>query len=1061
MKKIIDYSMSMKTMVVLTLIFAVGSAVATFVENDFGTIGARALVYNATWFEVLMVALGLNLLYNCVKYKMHQSKKFLIFVFHISFIFILVGAALTRYVGYEGMLHIREGKTNNVALSTDEFVRVTADKAGKLFYSEEKVMMSTLRNNAFSQSLDIEGNELEVRFKKFVVNAVEKVVPTENGKPMVALVVTQQSGPRSVKLVESDIKDTGMAIFALHKDTSFIRKPKVDFFVDGEQVLMASPVEITWFQMSDQSSGSLEAGIPHVAERGRLYKIAGTQFVVEGAYKSAKLQVQEKGAVSKFKNNQDLSAVVVDVSYKGQTREVGLFGKNGRQGYEEVIKFDDTTLSLSWGSKPIELPFSLKLVDFQLERYPGSSSPSSYASEVVLIDKKENIERPFRVYMNHTLDYQGFRFFQSSYDRDEKGTILSVNNDPGKLPTYFGYFLLTVGLFLNFFSPNSRFRKLANKKYDMDYFKKKAKSKTAASILLACMALFGVDAKAQATAPAPTYEDIIERVSQFDATHAHEFGKLIVQDQMGRMKPINTLSAEIVKKVSRSDKFLGLTPAQVFLGMMVLPREWQTIKIFRVKHKTTKKILGLNEDEKRFAFYQVFDRKNSKYLFSEHVEEANRKRPAQRGTFEKEILKLDEHLNIIYAVAQGGFFKVFPKIDDPENKWYDPQAALNDNSQYRAFSPKEKQVISSLMSDYFSSVFAAIESKDWSGADKNLAKIAEYQQKYGAAVYPPKTRINAEILYNKLNIFERLMPFYLFSGLILLTLTFVKLINPRINIEKAAKVVFYILLVGFIVHTAGLGLRWYVAQHAPWSDSYESMIYIGWAVALSGVLFAKQSHLALSTTAILAGIILFVSHLSWMDPQITNLVPVLKSYWLSIHVGIITASYGFLGLSCLLGFIALVFFIIINPKRKDERYQRIFVSIKESSRINEMSLIIGLSLLVVGNFLGGVWANESWGRYWGWDPKETWAWISILIYSIVIHLRFIKSLDNDFTLAWTSTVSFASIIMTYFGVNFYLSGMHSYAAGDPVPIPMWVYYVSAIVFITILLAIKNRNALKG
>jgi ABC-type transport system involved in cytochrome c biogenesis permease subunit len=205
----------------------------------------------------------------------------------------------------------------------------------------------------------------------------------------------------------------------------------------------------------------------------------------------------------------------------------------------------------------------------------------------------------------------------------------------------------------------------------------------------------------------------------------------------------------------------------------------------------------------------------------------------------------------------------------------------------------------------------------------------------------------------------------------------------------------------------------------------------------------------------MAGIFMFTAHLSGIDPQITNLVPVLKSYWLTIHVSIITGSYGFLGLGAMLGFMSMLLFIFRDPKKPN-----IDNTINQITAINEAALIIGIAMLVVGNFIGGVWANESWGRYWGWDPKETWAWVSIIVYAFVIHLRLVPKWNTPFILSATSTVAFFSILMTYFGVNFYLSGMHSYATGDPVPIPMWVYISTSTVFIVIALASRKRDLAK-
>jgi cytochrome c-type biogenesis protein CcsB len=231
------------------------------------------------------------------------------------------------------------------------------------------------------------------------------------------------------------------------------------------------------------------------------------------------------------------------------------------------------------------------------------------------------------------------------------------------------------------------------------------------------------------------------------------------------------------------------------------------------------------------------------------------------------------------------------------------------------------------------------------------------------------------------------------------------------------------------------------------------MIYISWATALAGIFFSIRSSMTMASTSILAGLILFVAHLNWMDPQVTNLVPVLNSYWLSIHVAVITASYGFLGLGALLGFIVILLFII--KTKGNEKH--ISLSIKELNAISEMGLMIGLVLLTIGNFLGGVWANESWGRYWGWDPKETWALVTILVYAVVVHLRFIRAIYSEFNFAVISLLAYTSVIMTYFGVNYYLAGLHSYAKGDPVPIPDFVPITYAIIFILVALAFRNRK----
>jgi cytochrome c-type biogenesis protein CcsB len=234
------------------------------------------------------------------------------------------------------------------------------------------------------------------------------------------------------------------------------------------------------------------------------------------------------------------------------------------------------------------------------------------------------------------------------------------------------------------------------------------------------------------------------------------------------------------------------------------------------------------------------------------------------------------------------------------------------------------------------------------------------------------------------------------------------------------------------------------------------MIFISWVTLLAGFIFTRKSNFALSATAVLAGMTLMVAHLSFMDPEITNLVPVLKSYWLTLHVSVITGSYGFLGLGAILGIINMILLLLTNSKNKE----RISNTVDELTVINFRTLTLGLYFLTIGTFLGAVWANESWGRYWGWDPKETWSLITIIVYAFVIHSRMIPGMKNIYTFNILSLFAFSSVLMTYFGVNYYLSGLHSYASGDPVPVPGFVYVTVALLVILCVTAFFKYKTLQ-
>ena len=742
------------------------------------------------------------------------------------------------------------------------------------------------------------------------------------------------------------------------------------------------------------------------------------------------------------KEQAKMGLLTVDVTLNGKKETIRLPGLSGQLGVPRDLIFDKYTVTLEYGSKFIDLPFAIRLNEFQLERYPGSMAPSSYASEVTVI--KDDKTYDYRIFMNRTLNEGNFLFFQSSYFPDETGTVLSVNNDPGKWPTYFGYFLLTLGLFLNFFDKKSRFRKLT----------KFVANKNLAMFILTLALLSTQNLKANEsnnTTSPQEVDDITMRVDYLNKfkdeskVTADKFGHLVVQSSGGRMKPLATLNREIVQKLSGKSSFMGMDANQIVLGMITRPDIWKDVKIIKINTPKLKKFLGVPESEKYISFSEAFGEKND-YLLTKESEKALLTKPIERGTYEKDIIKVDEKLNIIYSVFNGSLLNIFPKVYDEQSaddnfKWYSPLEAMQE------FSGQNQAAIGSVVRGLFNSTM----DFDWNSANNYIDMIALYQDKVGTDIKPTASKVNAEIVFNKLDIFFNLTLAYVILGFVMVVLAFVVIFKPEFKPAKTTKIILAILSILFAIQTFGMGYRWYLSGHAPWSDIYETLIYISWSAIFAGVIFFRNSLLALGAATIIAGIFMFTAHLTDVDPQITSLVPVLKSYWLTIHVSILTASYGFFGLSAILGFLTLIMFIF----RKNRPHLDDVV--RHVSAINEISLIIGLACITIGNFLGGVWANESWGRYWGWDPKETWAYVSIVVYALVIHLRFVKSLNTPYVLATASLLAFSSIMMTYLGVNFYLSGMHSYATGDPVPIPMWAYLTVATAFAAIILAYKNRD----
>ncbi len=1037
MNKLLKNIFSMEVMTVFLIFLALSCAVATFIENDFGPLGSKSFVYGQTWFEAIMLILTIGISFNILWFKMYKKEKFFIFMIHISLIFIFVGSALTRYLGYEAIMTIPEGAMENRIYSTDEYIQIKIDD--KIF--DKKVLMTPLNQTYFEYQTTLNNKPLTIKFDNFIQNGVEKVVPSSNGKIIMDILVSEMMGAKNINLENNQEIETNFLVFTLNKkiDTN---KPTVNFETINGDFFISSNIQLTLYSNDLQKELSIDANTKTKIEQNKIYKIGQTQFKISTALLNGELKVVSVNP-SEIPKEQQLNVVMVNLNYDNKNIKIPLYGKGGsNKGIIKKVTLENSEIELQWGSKEFLLPFSILLNDFVLERYPGSNAPSAYSSDVKVYDKQNNNSFEYKIFMNNVLDYKGYRFFQSSYKMDESATILSVNKDPGKIPTYIGYFLLFSGLFLTFFVKNSRFKKLSSKKYTIEDIKKSYYlKKSLATLLFISLFLF---------APQKAICEDNDFIFNINKQHSEKLGSLIIQDYQGRLKPLNSLAIEIINKISRKNEIKGLDANQFFISMMLYPEIWKTLPIYNVKDENIKELLKIKSSESFFKFNDIYSIYGGGYKLENSLEISNNKPSSTRDNFDKELIKIDERLNISYSLFNGDFFKVFPLKDDLNNKW------LNIN-EASSLQNEQSKIIKELIKNYYFALLEATKSNDWEKADIYLEQIKTYQHSFNLDIMPSELKVNIELLFNKFNIFERLTPFYLILGFILIILVFINIFNPNIKIEKVKKITLYLLIIGFFFHTFGLGLRWYISGHAPWSNGYESMIYIAWAIVLSGIYFSKQSHLALAVTSILSGITLFVAHLSWMEPQITTLTPVLKSYWLTIHVSVITASYGFLALSCLLGFISLCLFIFLNPKKEDEKFFRILLSIKESNRINEMSILIGLVFLVIGNFLGGIWANESWGRYWGWDPKETWTLISIIIYAIIIHLKYIKGVLNDYLFSLLSLISYFSIIMTYFGVNYFLSGKHSYAAGDPIQIPSFVYISLIVIILVILLSYKNRK----
>ena len=900
-QKLISFLYSTKLMAILFIAFAIAMAVGTFVENDYDTDTARIWVYNTWWFEAIMGLFVLNFIGNISRYRLLKRENWAVLVLHLSWVFIIVGAGVTRYFGNEGMISLREGETTNTYLSDRTYITIMVDgnyQGAPLRKKKQKeVLFSSHTSNHYQWSSDFKGKPFSITYKSF-------------------------------------------------------------------------------------------------------------KRIGEG-----------------------MNALVLEVVSGNQRKEVTVMGKRGVQHPSTTIDLNGLQFHLSYGAREEKLPFSLTLNDFIAEKYPGTeNSYASFKSKVTVSGGGESFL--YDIEMNHILNYQGYRLFQSSFHPDEQGTILSVNHDFwGTLITYIGYILLFGSLLAFMFVGKSRFRKLNQQLKDLQ-------AKRVTIVLALC---FGSLATAQTPMIVP------------NKPHAEKFGAMLIQDD-GRFKPVNTFSSELLRKLSKHDTYKGLTSDQVLLSMLLSPQAWYESDIIYVKkaNDSLHRFLGVPEGSK-WVKPKDFFYANGQYKLAPLLKDIyNTNTPNQ---FQKDFKEVDQRIGLLNRALQGDIFKVFPVPNDPNYKWISHLDYINDTLQIT--DPLYKQFVKNALPAYLILLQQATKTGDYSKADKVLNNIKLQQEFYSAEVLPSPAKIQTELWYNRINIFEQLFQAYLYLGTMLFIVLLWHIFIPKQIFRRLTQISIILLWLCFILHTVGLAVRWYLSGHAPFSDAYESMIYVGWSAIGVGLFFSRRSPLTVAATAFVTAMILMIAHWNWMDPAIGTLQPVLNSYWLMLHVAVIVGSYGPFALGMFLGVINLLLMIVTTRKN----VHKINLIQQELTIVNELALTVGLVMLTIGNFLGSMWANESWGRYWGWDPKETWALISIMVYALVIHLRLIPHWRGRWVFNFMSIVAFSSILMTYFGVNFYLTGMHSYATGDKIITPTFVYYAVGIVLLLGLVSyLRMKNA---
>lgn len=625
--------------------------------------------------------------------------------------------------------------------------------------------------------------------------------------------------------------------------------------------------------------------------------------------------------------------------------------------------------------KTKELGFEVSLKNFNVVNYPGTDAPMDYVTTLTANTQE------IKVSMNNIGSFNGYRFIQSGYDSDMQGTTLGVYHDPWGIGiTYTGYALLFISLITTMASKKTRMRHLYRKALSLQG------AKAWAVTALLAVSSFATSANAQ-------------EMVKIDGDIADDFGKICVLYN-SRITPINTVATSFVTKLCGKPTWDGLSSNQVFAGWIFDVPYWETVKMIEIKEKKAQELLGING---KWASFDDFWDSYNNYKLDAPLKKAYKDGDTK---LQKQLRDADEKFNIIRMLYGGEMLKMFPYAGKQGHmQWFAPGQPLGNLK----LDEKELVFIKKSM-DYLAE---SIITGDKARAEEIAKKIYSYQHVRGKAVVPTKFRIYTETFYNKTNAQRLPVMLYLTLSLVLAIVSTLSLNNGK---QKKTRLVSSVLTWVMLIHTTLLlALRWYVSGHLPMSNGYETMQFMAWATLIVTLVMQKRFLPVKQFGPLLSSFALLVAMITDGNPQITQLMPVLQSPLLSVHVMVIMFSYALFGLTALIGLQGL----IAHHRKQEEKEQQL-------AALSQFLLYPAVALIAIGIFIGAIWANVSWGRYWSWDSKETWALITMLIYSAPLHAD-IKWLRKAQHIHIYMLLAFLSVLMTYFGVNYFLSGMHSYA----------------------------------
>ena len=652
-----------------------------------------------------------------------------------------------------------------------------------------------------------------------------------------------------------------------------------------------------------------------------------------------------------------------------------------RQGEQQTSFTDSKGISH-------QLPFSITLNQFEIIYYKGTLAPMDFISHISVADKDCHRQIQGKVSMNHIFSYQHYRFYQSGYSEDNEGSVFSVSHDPyGIGITYAGYTLLLLSTVFFFFSPQSRFRQLLKSPL--------LHRSLTVILLLFAFSLNSNFLKANSTSPKVLPREVAEH-----------FGDLYILYN-NRICPLQTFARDFTIKLYGSSSYKGLTPEEVLTGWLFYYDSWKNEPIIRIKSNEARKLLEIEGNYARLKDYISTINEYKLEKMMNHI------RSGEQVTDKRGIEEADEKFNIINLVCTGAMMKIFPcrNIAGKTLEWYSQSDQLPqdmDNDKW-VFIRKSMSYVNEM-----------IVMKKYNDACLLLEKIKKYQQKECDGLLPADNKFKAEKIYNQFDYSKSVAMACICIGLICFIYYCHCMASQKRTSRKAIIILNILLWIVFTYLSAAICLRGYVSNHLPLSNGFETMQFMAWCTLLLTFLLQRKFAMLLPFGFLLCGLTLMVSMLGESNPQITQLMPVLQSPLLSIHVVVIMIAYSLLAFIMLNGVTA----VILHQSQKECKEQ-----IERLQIISQIILYPAIFLLAIGIFIGAVWANVSWGRYWGWDPKEVWALITMLVYALALHPRSLPWFHRTMFFHVFCITAFITVLITYFGVNFLLGGMHSYANG--------------------------------